>query len=672
MEVFLQNELLMTVCALALIGGLGLFVVDRGIFLSAERQLERRIRRVVARGDFAEAGNLHMQHGQYDKALALFLHSANAQKAAECYLELRQPRRAAQLYAEIGRLAEAAHHYQSASAWREAAECLHRLGQEREAAELYERAGEFARAANLLRSLGDSENAARLFERAGLFAEAATALLHSRGRTPQNLCRSGELFERAGELRRGAECFAAAGEWLRAAELLEEARAFSVAGQAYERAGQWKRAAAAYERGGALHEARANYERAGDSTSAAEVAVRLGSLLDGARAFYRTGAYEQAIDALQSLPPDSPHTRDAKILLGRIFLEKGLIQRAVDNFRAVAPTRIENKEDAELLCLLAEAHERAGDLGEASDLLESILAEQPDLTEAQARLDRLREKVDGDPTRADGLRDERYEFQGELGRGGMGVVYLARDQELGRPVAIKFLPESLATNPTAVELFRAEARAAAAMNHPNVVHVYDVGTIERRPCIVMEYVPGRTVRDIMRQAGTRKRKPLPHRRAAKIARDVARALDYAHGRNIIHRDTKPGNILISETGQVKLMDFGISKVLEEGSDSGTQGRGTPQYMPPEQILGRGIDGRTDLYALGISLFEMITGTRPFSGENVVEQQLNDPLPDPRQFKPDLPDGLVEIIERACKKLPSERYASAGEMAEALSLFIANS
>ncbi|MHC4506796.1 MAG: protein kinase domain-containing protein, partial [Planctomycetota bacterium] len=508
------------------------------------------------------------------------------------------------------------------------------------------------------------------FERVGLFAEAATALLHARGRSAATLRRAGERFERAGELRRAAECYAGAGEWSRAGELLEESRAFSLAGQAYERAGQWERAGSAYENAGALHEARANFERAGDATRAAQVAVRLGSLLDAAREFYRVGAYERAIETLQQIPDDSPLTCEAQLLLGKIFLEKGLIQRALENLRAAAVARGDRTGNTEVVCLLAEAHERAGDVGQAADLLQDVLEDHPECKEAQERLDEISRKAGGDLTRAYPLRDERYEFQGEIGRGGMGVVYLAIDRDLGRPVAIKFLPDELSSKPAALELFRAEARAAGAMNHPNLVHVYDVGSIGGRPCIVMEYVPGRTVRDLMRRPDSRARKPLSPARTAEIARDVAWALDYAHEQNVIHRDVKPGNILLSETGQVKLMDFGISKMLEGDTEGQTQGRGTPQYMPPEQILGRGIDGRTDLYALGISVFEMLTGRRPFTGDNIVDQQLNDPLPDPRDYNPDIPEALVQIIRRACQKLAEKRYPSGAKMADSFDRFLA--
>jgi serine/threonine-protein kinase len=250
----------------------------------------------------------------------------------------------------------------------------------------------------------------------------------------------------------------------------------------------------------------------------------------------------------------------------------------------------------------------------------------------------------------------------------MGVVHLAQDRELERPVAIKFLPAELASRGDALTMFRQEARAAAAMNHPNIVHVYDVTVIGARPCIVMEYVQGNTVRELMRRSG-REKQPLAVRRVAEIARDICEALAYAHHQNVIHRDVKPGNIIVSDRGTAKLMDFGISKVLEVGGAGLTQARGTPQYMPPEQILGREVDGRSDLYALGISIFEAVTGRRPFRGEDVVHQHLNVELPDPRSLRPECPDSLVEIIRRACQKRTADRFRSAREMADALSDFL---
>ncbi|MFQ5515793.1 MAG: protein kinase [Myxococcota bacterium] len=633
---------------------------------------ELRVQALIARNQYEAAAEMRLAQGKFDKALSLFQNSGNRNKVALCHLSLKQPLKAAEVYLEMGRLAEAAHYFQTARAWGPAAKCLDAMGSRREAAELYERAGEYGKAAHHLRRLGDAENAARLFEMAGQGSEAAEALLSARGREPRALLRAGELFESGGDPRRAAECYAGAGEWFRAAELFEEVQEFALAAQAYEHAEAWAQAGASYERAGAYREARANFERAGDTLHAALLAQQLGNLLDAGRGFYELGSYERAIETLQGVPAHSPQLREATLLLGKIFLEKGLYERAKDKLRLVAPDRPASKDDIDAVLLLAEAHEGAGEYPAALQLLEAIIEIDPDDHEVSERLEKLQERAWGSSAAtAAGYYNERYELRNEIGRGGMGIVHLAHDRELRRPVAIKFLPADLAANATAVKMFRQEARAAAAMNHPNIVHVYDVAVIDGRPCIVMEYVRGKTVRDLMRVPGSRSKRPLPIRQVAQIARDVCYALEYAHYQNVIHRDIKPGNVLISEQGETKLMDFGISKVLESGprTESDTQAKGTPQYMPPEQILGRQVDARTDLYALGISLFEMLTTLRPFRGEDVVEKQLKAPLPDPREFVPNISEELVSIIRHACQKRPSDRYATAGEMAEALNTFL---
>ena len=654
---------------------LSLLLIGRRLHQGSRPQSEdneREIQVLIARSEYSKAGDLRMNQGQFDKALALFLNDGNWHKVALCYLALKQPAKAAEMFAKLDRHAEAAHYFQTAGAWRDAAECLRTLGSDREAAELYERAGDLAKAANMMRAMGDASNAARLFERAGLGAEAAAALLDASSREPQALRRAGELFLGAGQVRRAAECFAAAGDWVRAAEIFEDSGEFMLAAQAYERTSEWERAGAAYERSGALPEARTNYERARDHLKAARVAMQMGSLLDAARGFYELGSYERAIETLQQVPLGSPQARDATLLLGRIFLEKGLFDRAREKLEPLRDGKPHTVFDLEVLYYLAEAHERSGDATGAIACLEQLLEVDEAYADAASRLEELQEKAYGESSAPPGYYDTRYELREEIGRGGMGVVYLANDTELGRPVAIKFLPGELAIDPQAVTMFRQEARAAAAMNHPNIVHIYDVGALGGRPCLIMEYVAGKTVREVMRSRGRGPAGALPARRVAEIARNICIALGYAHASGVIHRDVKPGNILISETGEVKLMDFGISKVLEAGRGEGmTQAKGTPQYMPPEQILGREVDGRTDLYALGISMFEMAVGQRPFLGNDVVDQQLHSPLPDPRQQKPELAELFVRLIYKACAKDPADRYVTAHEMANALTSFISS-
>ena len=637
--------------------------------------IDSQIRSLIEADEYERAGDLRAKQGQYDKALSLYQNSGNDKKAALCYLSLKQPGKAAEVYRRMGRLAEAAHYAQLAGDWKLAAESLEIAGDERESAELYERAGELAKAAHILRGIGDGENAARLFERTGLATEAASALLAARGKEPAALRRAGELFETAGELRRAAECLAGAQEWERAAVLFERTQDYALAAQAFERAELFEDAARSYEEAGALPEARANYERSGDVAAAAQISLRLGQLLEAGRGFYQLGSYERAIETLQSISAQSPQFRAGSLLLGRIFLEKGLFARAIEKLDGLGAEPPVSKEDLDVLSYLADAHERQGQILRALSLLEQIADFDPDYAEVPERLAQLQERawVGSNHTASMLPHNERYELRGEIGRGGMGVVHLAQDRELERPVAVKFLPPELAKQPAAAKMFRQEARAAAAMNHPNIVHVYDVTVIGGRPCMVMEFVQGKTARELMRHEGSKTKVPLSPRRTSEIARDICDALAYAHIQNVIHRDVKPGNIIVADRGHAKLMDFGISKVLDNINVEGqTQAKGTPQYMPPEQILGRDVDGRTDLYALGISMFEVLTGQRPFRGEDVVNQQLHVDMPDPRVICADIPEELAGIIQRACEKRPRDRFQSPREMADALSEFLASS
>ncbi|NRA01456.1 MAG: protein kinase [Myxococcales bacterium] len=666
------GELLVILAAL-LLGGSALWLVlrARSAQPSAPGSREPSIQDLIDHNQYAEAAERRVREGDFEKALALFQHSGNRQKAAECYLRLGQPRRAADLYREDGRTAEAAHHYQEAGAWRDAAECHEGLGQPREAAELFERAGDLSKAALLLRGIADTENAARLFERAGDTAEAAATLLEASGQEPETLRRAGELFCTGDKPRRAGECFAAAGDWQRAAELFEAAGAVTLAAQAYEHASDWDRAAALYEEAEAFPEARTNYERAGDLLRSANIARQIGWLLDAGRGYYKLGSYERAIETLQSIAPGSPEAREATLLLGRIFVEKGLYQRGKEKLEALQDPAAEPKDQLACLSLLAEAYERSGEIPLALGALEQVVQIDESFENAAGRLERLQDQALADTCPPTGIYDSRYELQEEIGRGGMGVVYVAQDKELGRLVAVKFLPPELGADSAALRMFRQEARSAAAMNHPNIVQVYDVGILSGRHCILMEYVSGRTARDLMRKRhpGGKRKRPLEPRKVAEIAHETCTALAYAHAQRIIHRDVKPANIIISDGGQVKLTDFGISKLLEAGGEEQTQAKGTPQYMAPEQLLGRPLDGRADLYALGISMFEMAAGRRPFIGEDLVDQQLHHELPDPRSLNPECPQELVEIIRRACAKQAEERYPTAEAMREALAAFL---
>jgi tRNA A-37 threonylcarbamoyl transferase component Bud32 len=268
------------------------------------------------------------------------------------------------------------------------------------------------------------------------------------------------------------------------------------------------------------------------------------------------------------------------------------------------------------------------------------------------------------------LIDGRYEIEDLVGTGGMSSVYRARDTVLGRRVAIKILHEHHSSDDEYVERFRREARAIARLNHPNIVTIIDRGEFEGRQFIVFEHVPGDNLKDLLRRQG-----PLPVADAVAIAHQVARGLAFAHEHGIVHRDVKPQNVILDETGSPKVTDFGIARSLDpkEGlTDSGTL-LGTSDYMAPEQARGMRVDERSDQYSLGVLLYELLTGEVPYPAETFMAaamRHVNDPVPSVRERRPDVPLDVDAVVARAMAKDPGERFSSTAAMAAALEAALA--
>ncbi len=325
----------------------------------------------------------------------------------------------------------------------------------------------------------------------------------------------------------------------------------------------------------------------------------------------------------------------------------------------------------------------AGDeIGMLSQAFQSLVA---DLKEKAKLVEYMMATSGGAPTEAlpatrkalppprDALRPgtlfaNRYDVKEVLGMGGMGVVYRAVDRELREPVAIKALrPEVLAGGGVALERFKQEIRLARKIAHRNVVRTYDLGEVNGMYYLTMEYVEGKSLKELIATRG-----PLPVSVSLTIGKQLCRALEVAHEQGVIHRDIKPHNIVVEPSGVLKVMDFGIARLENRSKDEGLtkdgMSIGTPDYMSPEQLSGRDLDARSDLYSTGVVLFECLTRRLPFEADTtygLIAKQLEEEAPDPRTFNPEVPEALARLVLKAMAKERKDRYQTAAEMHDAL-------
>jgi tetratricopeptide (TPR) repeat protein len=657
----------------------------------------------------ATAATIYAQQDEFGLAAEAYVAAGNHHLAAEMFEKQGAHRRAGQCYEESGFPREAARAYSRCEEWLKAGRCLEQeildsgggnanldpkkaadiKKLHRTAGGFFERAGDlehaqkvltkgelYAIAAEVALKRGAKEDAVELFRDAGDMLRAAEVLktLGSEDEAARILA---EHHRSSGDDLGAAAQFEAAGEFTEAADLYRLLEDYAQAGACYEKAGQYAAAAEMFRAGGDREGAAKNYADAGqfadaaecyaltgDTQSEADMLVQAGEFFRAGRIHRDHGRDEESIKALQQVESTHSDFAAASAILGEIFREREKYPVAIAKLRDATEGREIDRNSVRAFYGLATVFEATNQYAEAVDLYEKILAFDYHYEDVESRLEQCRahdqSKSAASNASGGGSTEGRYTIRGTLGRGGMGIVYKAEDTVLDRIVAFKVLPETLKENPQALQNFLREAKSAAQLNHPNIVTVYDAGEQDGVFYIAMEYVDGNTLKDIIKKRGRISPKGTVH-----VLAQLAEALAYAHEKKIVHRDIKTANAMWTVDRKAKIMDFGLAKVIEEVRNHTTVVSGTPYYMSPEQTLGKNVDHRTDLYSLGVSAFEMATGTLPFTEGNIPYHHVHTPPPDPRELVVDLPADLVAVIERCLRKDPSERYQTARDVLNAL-------
>ncbi len=622
-------------------------------------------------------------------------------KAASLALRMKDASRQAEAYERAGDVERAV------AAWVEARE----VGR---AATLLEGAGQHAKAARLYQQAGAPDEAIALYLKIGQ-VDKAIPLIRQQGDEIRARRMEGDLAKRQDNRVEAARHYIAAGAFLEAAEVLVTANEPLKAAEAYRRAsrpldaarlllasGDQRQAAQLFEEGGALVEAARIWEVLGDAAARERCLARSGNSYEAGRAAFERGDLDAALRFFDAVPPLDDQYHDAGLFRGQILERQGRQQDAAEAYLVFLKTRSVNPKTVMLFTRVARLLEAVGQGKQALRILGRIITAglgSSDITGWAERLERtgddsiatesLDEEAAAPPKRALpetppaqksppakspfpgrmeiddaalSVLERRYKLGDRMGQGGNGVVYLATDKALGREVVVKFLHQALLPTDVARKYFTREAKVAASLSHQNIVTIYDIGTEGETLYYCMEWVKGKTLADLVIEAGGR----LGHEAIVPIISQFCDALEYAHDRQVIHRDIKPGNVMVTTEGKVKLLDFGLAKALDENPDKSVFLCGTPYYMSPEQITRGFLDHRTDIYSLGCMLYVMYTGDVPFPDGNVFHQHQTAAAPDPVTRVPGLKPGVSAALMKCIAKDRNERFQRATEVARALS------
>ncbi len=678
--------------------------------------LKERAADYYARGTFyRKAGELYQELGQHLKAAKAFQDAGDTTNQMEMFaqafdIEFDIARGNLKLIgATRAMAAQAAQHYISTpDGFERGLQLYLKAGYPDEAAKALAQSGRYADAAKLFEDANNFHEAAAHYDSAAMPSQAAQArarALLMEGDSEQ----AAALLINAGLLERAADIYIDLQQPAKAAVLFIRMKKFIRAAELYEKGGDLEKAAKAYEAGKAYARAAELFAKLNDHAGELRASASMEDFYRVGRILVSLEKLDESVEALKRVEPSDPRYQEAMELQGDVLWRRKQHNAAYHAYRNAFGDSDPNASNIQLLYKMGRCLENQGDPANATQTFQQVMRVDPAYRDVAVRIGQLAAAPANKAVGSDGITNrapsamlkrrarpsnprlvpieasspvphrpmsgtfspptpmsvpaapqaqQRFEIIEEIARGGMGIVYQAHDILLSRTVALKVLSKQLRDNDTAKEYFLREARAAAQLQHPNIVTIFDIGRLpDGEVYLAMEYIEGKTLKQIVSKEG-----PLPEKFILQILAHACRGLQYAHDRSVVHRDIKSGNIMLARTDRsLKILDFGLAKVLTETQNDHTQAIGTPFYMSPEQILGNELDHRSDLYSLGVTMFELATGTVPFFKGDLPYKHVHEEPPAPRSLNPAIGVALETIILKCMRKAPKDRYGSCNDI-----------